>query len=425
MKRDSKTIGRRGLLTGVGVGIAGSVLLPRLGWSAGSKDLRARADALLKAGIDAGDVPGVVAMATNRKETTYSGGFGLRVMGQPAPMSEDTVVWIASMTKALTGVAAMQLVEQGKIDLTSPASKWVPQLGQVQVLEGFDDAGKPKLRAPKRPITMRHLLTHTAGFAYDIWSEDIGRYMKATNTPGIISCQDSALTTPLLFDPGDRWEYGIGMDWAGKTVEAVSGKRLGAYLTDNVFKPLGMNDSAFKITPSMRERLAKIHARGDGGKWAPIELEIPQEPQFEMGGGGLYSTAGDYLKFVRMMLNGGTGNGNRVLKKETVKLMSTNQMGKTNVHLLKTAQPGSSNDAEFFPGLEKKWGLSFMINTKKAPTGRSPGSLAWAGLANTFFWIDPAKGVGGVFLSQTLPFADATALPLNYAFEKAVYDTLA
>jgi CubicO group peptidase (beta-lactamase class C family) len=425
MKRDLNTISRRALLQGAGAGIAGSFVLPRFLSAADAKALRKRADALLKGGVDAGDVPGVVAMATNRKETTYAGGFGKRVVGQPAAMSEDTVVWIASMTKALTGTAAMQLVEQGKLDLDSPASKWVPQLGKVQVLEGFDNAGKPKLRAPKRAITLRHLLTHTAGFAYDIWSEDIAKYMKATDTPGIISCTNAALTTPLLFDPGDRWEYGIGIDFAGKAVEAVSGKKLGAYLTDNLFKPLGMNDTTFKITPAMRARLAKIHARDDKGLWQPIELEIPQEPEFEMGGGGLYGTTGDYLKFVRMILNGGTGNGNRVLKAETVKLMSTNQMGATNVHLLKTAQPGSSNDAEFFPGMEKKWGLTFMINTTKAPTGRSPGSLAWAGLANTYFWIDPTKGVGGAYSTQTLPFADAKALPLFYAFEKAVYDTMA
>jgi methyl acetate hydrolase len=302
----------------------------------------------------------------------------------------------------------------------------VPDLAAAAVLEGFDGAGQPRIRPPKRPITLRHLLTHTAGFAYEIWSTDIQKYQQAKGLPGITSCQNAALKTPLLFDPGEQWMYGINMDFVGKAVEAVSGKKLGAYLKDNLLGPLGMNDTAFKISPAMRQRLAKVHHRGDDGKLTPdLELEIPQEPEFEMGGGGLYGTAPDYLKFVRMILNGGKGNGNQVLKPETVKQMSSNQMGKTNVQLLKTAMPPLSNDAEFFPGMPKKWGFSFMINTVQAPTGRSPGSLAWAGLANTYFWIDPAKGIGGVYLSQVLPFADKRALPLFFEFEKAVYQSAA
>src|SRR5688572_300241 len=290
--------------------------------------LRQEADSLLKRATDAGDVPGVVAMATNRDGTLYEGGFGKRILGQDAAMTPDTVVWIASMTKALTGTAAMQLVEQGKLDLSSPASEWVPELGSVQVLEGFDAAGKPRTRKPKQPITLRHLLTHTAGFSYEIWSADIQRCQQAGNIPGIISCQSAALGTPLLFDPGERWDYGINIDFVGKAVEAAGGKKLSALLKENLLEPLGMKDTAFKITPSMRQRLAKIHQRGDDDKLTPLmDLEIPQEPEFEMGGGGLYGTAGDYLKFVRMMLNGGKANGKQVLKAETVKTMSANHIG--------------------------------------------------------------------------------------------------
>ena len=387
--------------------------------------LKDKSDALFKKAVDAGDVPGVVAMATNRERTLYEGAFGKRVLGQSDAMTMDTVVWIASMTKALTSTAAMQLVEQGKLDLESPASKWVPQLKDVQVLEGFDAAGQPKLRAPKRPITLRHLLTHTAGFGYEIWSDDIITYQQAKGLPGITSCENAALRTPLLFDPGDRWFYGINIDFVGKAVEAVSGKKLGAYLAEHVLGPLGMNDTAFKITPAMRKRLAKIHQRGDDGKLTPLmDLEIPQEPEFEMGGGGLYGTAGDYLKFLRMILNQGRAGGKQVLRADTVQAMIRNQMGNLNVVLLKTAMPPLSNDAEFFPGMRKGWGFGFMINNEAAPTGRSPGSLGWAGLANTYFWIDPSKGVAGVYLSQVLPFADAKSLPLFFEFEKAVYQEL-
>ena len=387
--------------------------------------LRQEADSLLKRATDAGDVPGVVAMATNRDGALYEGGFGKRILGQDAAMTPDTVVWIASMTKALTGTAAMQLVEQGKLDLSSPASEWVPELGSVQVLDGFDTAGKPRLRKPKQPITLRHLLTHTAGFSYEIWSADIQRCQQAHSLPGIISCQHAALRTPLLFDPGERWDYGINIDFVGKAVEAASRKKLSTVMKDNLFEPLGMKDTAFKITPSMRQRLAKIHQRGDDDKLAPLmDLEIPQEPEFEMGGGGLYGTAGDYLKFVRMMLNSGKANGKQVLKPETVKTMAANHIGNVLVGPLKTAIPPLSNDVDVFPGMPKKWGLSFLINTEKAPTGRSAGSLAWAGLANTYFWIDQAKGVGGVYLSQVLPFADKKSLPLFAEFETAVYRSI-
>ena len=378
-------------------------------------------DGLLSSASKAGDVPGVVAMATNRTDTLYQGAFGQRVLGQEAPMTLDTVVWIASMTKALTAAAAMQLMERGKLDLDTPASRVVPELERTQVLEGWSDAGQPKLRAPKRAITLRHLLTHTAGFGYDIWNDDLIRYQKLKNIPGVISCQNLALSTPLLFDPGERWTYGINIDWAGKMVEAASGKKLGAYMQENLFTPMGMKDTAFKITPDMRSRLAKIHQRGDDGKLTPTDIEIPQNPEFEMGGGGLYSTAGDYLKFLRLILNRGKAGGEQILKPETVDLMSRNAMGDTKVTLLKTQMPPLSADAEFFPGMPKSWGLSFMINDKEAPTGRSPGSLAWAGLANTYFWIDPAKQLAGVYLTQVLPFADAKALPLFYAFERTVY----
>jgi CubicO group peptidase (beta-lactamase class C family) len=386
--------------------------------------MKAAADKLLKDAVARGDVPGVVAVATDAKGTTYEGGFGKRVLGQPAEMTPDTVVWIASMTKAITGTAAMQQVERGKLKLDEPAKAIIPYLGEVEVLEGFDGSGKPRTRKPKRDITLRHLLTHTAGFSYEIWNGDICKYQQATGVPGITGCENKALTTPLLFDPGERWDYGINIDWAGKMVEVTSGKKLGQYLEAEVLGPLRMDSTAFFISPAMRERLAKIHHRAADGSLAPdMALEIPQQPEFEMGGGGLYGTAGDYLKFVRMMLNRGKSDrGEQVLKPETVAQMSKNAMGDTKVVLLKTAMAPLSNDAEFFPGLDKQWGLSFMINNVAAPTGRSAGSLAWAGLANTYYWIDQQKGVGGVYATQVLPFADVKALPLYYAFEKAVYD---
>jgi methyl acetate hydrolase len=385
----------------------------------------AEIDRVLGARINRGDVPGIVAMAATRDGAIYQGAFGRRALPDGAAITADTVFWIASMTKAITSTAAMQLVEQGKLALDRPIANVLPELALPQVLEGFDPAGEPKLRPARRPITLRHLLTHSAGFVYDIWNAPMGRYMETKGVPGIISCQNAALALPLVFEPGEKWDYGINIDWAGLAVERASGQTLGDYFAEHLFRPIGMQDTGFKLTADHRARLAGMHARGADGMLTPIEFEIPQQPEFEMGGGGLYGTAADYLAFQRIFLNQGRADGRQVLKSETVALMAQNAIGDLNVRLLKTAAPAYSNDAEFFPGMVKKWGLGFMISTEKVAGGRGAGSLNWAGLGNTYFWIDPAAGVAGVILMQLLPFADAKALALLDAFEQAVYAALA
>ncbi|MGA8050239.1 MAG: serine hydrolase domain-containing protein [Burkholderiales bacterium] len=381
-------------------------------------------DALLGRAVDMGDVPGVAAMVTSREGTLYEGAFGKRMLGGEAPMELDTVCWLASLTKALVAAGAMQLVERGVLDLNEPVRRRLPELGEAMVLEGFDDDGRPRLRAPARAITLRHLLTHTAGFGYEFWNAEIMKYQQATGTPGTGSGMNASLGTPLLFEPGERWNYGINIDWTGKLIEAVSGMKLGEYLAKNLFVPLGMDSTGFRITPDMRARLAKIHQRDSHGALAPVEREVRQDPEFESGGGGLYSTARDYLKFVRMMLGHGEIGGRRVLKPDTVALMARNHIGETRVTPLKAQFPALSNDAEFFPGVPKSWGLSFQINEAPAPTGRPSGGLMWGGLSNTYYWIDPFNGVGGVYLTQILPFCDLKSLPLFYAFEAAVYAAL-
>jgi methyl acetate hydrolase len=382
-------------------------------------------DRLLKAATDSGDVPGVVATAATRDGLIYEGAFGRRGLPDGENMTADTVFWIASMTKALTSTAAMQLVEEGKLALDEPVAGVLPELADPRVLEGFDAGGEPLLRPARRPITLRHLLTHTAGFVYDIWNPAIGRYMEKSGIPGIISCSNAALALPLVFDPGEKWDYGINIDWVGKAVERVSGLRLGEYFAQHLFAPLGMKDTGFALTPDRRTRLAAMHARGEDGALAKIPFELPQEPEFEMGGGGLYGTAADYLTFARLFLDEGrAADGTPVLRPETVRLMTQNAIADLAVQLLRSAAPAYSNDAEFFPGMVKKWGLGFMISTEAAPGGRDAGSLAWAGLANTYFWIDPAKGVAGVILMQLIPFADAKSLALFDRFEKAVYASL-
>jgi len=383
-----------------------------------------QADRVLREAADAAKVPGVVAMAASREGPIYQAAFGKRALPSGPAMTVDTVFWIASMTKAITSTAAMQLVERGKLELDRPIRELLPELAAAKVLEGFDAGGEPKLRPARRDVTLRHLLTHTAGFAYDIWSPDLIRYQERMGIPGVISCQNLALTTPLLFDPGEKWNYGINIDWVGKAVEKVSGQNLEDYFRDNIFAPLGMRDTAFKLGTGQRARLAGMHARQPDGSLQQMEFELPQEPEFHMGGGGLYGTAGDYLKFQQMFLHEGRHNGAQVLEPETVRLMVRNHIGDLDVRLLETAMPPYSNDAEFFPGMIKKWGLGFMISTESVPGGRTAGSLAWAGLGNTYFWIDPGEGVAGVILTQLIPFADPKVLELFAQFETAVYAAL-
>ncbi|BAC46070.1 bll0805 [Bradyrhizobium diazoefficiens USDA 110] len=382
---------------------------------------QAQIDEVLRKTSDAKEIPGVVAIAASGNDVLYQGAFGKRDLSKPDAMTADSVFWIASMTKAVTTAGAMQLVEQGKLSLDAPIGEVLPDLAKPQVLEGFDAKGEPKLRPAKGPITLRQLMTHTAGFCYDMWNGNMGIYLEKTGTPGIITCQNAALKTPIASDPGTRWEYGTNIDFVGKAVEAVSGKRLDAYLRDSLFTPLGMSDTGFKITDDMRKRLVGMHARGEDGQLGAIPFELEQAPEFCMGGGGLYSTAADYIRFTQMILNKGRGNGNQVLKAETVATMGQNHIGDLNVTKMTSVAPMYTNDVDLYPDQVKKWGLSFLINTAKTPEGRSPNSLAWAGLANTYYWIDPARDVTGVILMQVLPFADGKCLEAFAGFERGVY----
>ncbi len=378
-------------------------------------------DAVLEAGIAASGAAGVVAAVVDRDGDLYLGSAGQRSIGSGVMMSTDTVGAIFSMTKAVTGVAAMQLVEQGKLDLDVDAGTVCAELLDPVVLEGFDDDGQPITRPATGPITLRHLLTHTAGFVYDIWNAEIGRWCEATGTPSVFSLEKRSLQTPLMFDPGTQWQYGINLDWVGLMVEAASGVTLGEYMREQVFEPLQMNDTGFAPGEEQIARLATMHARLPDGGLAAIELPAPENPEFEMGGGGLVSTMGDYARFIRMILNDGELDGARILSPETVDMMAGNHMGELRVSELTSHNPAFSQDAELFPGEEKSWGLTFQVHEEPSATGAPAGTLSWAGLANSYFWIDRENGIGGCYLSQLLPFADAGSVEIFYEVMRTVY----
>jgi methyl acetate hydrolase len=369
-------------------------------------------------------VPGVIAMVTDKTKNIYEGAKGVREIGKSDAITTEDVVALFSTTKAITATAALQLLEEGELDLDAPASTYAPDIGSLQVIDGFDSKGEPILRAPASEITTRMLLTHTAGFGYDFFNEKYNRLAQEKGQPSVTTSSKASLMTPLLFDPGTKWEYGANLDWVGQVVEGITGKRLGEVLKTRVFDPLGMSSMTFSLQDEHRSRLAQIHARGADGGLTPMGFELPSDPEVHMGGHGLYGTVGDYMKFMRMWLNDGAGEHGRVLKPETVAMAEKNQIGDLKVTALPGVIPSLSNDAEFFPGQSKSWAFSFMINDEEAPTGRPAGALAWAGLANLFYWIDRKNGYAGFWATQILPFADPASFTGYMQMETAFYKAL-
>jgi CubicO group peptidase (beta-lactamase class C family) len=380
-------------------------------------------DSALRAATRAEEIPGVVALAASDHGILYEGIVGKRRLGDGPAMTRDTVFRIASMVKLITSVAALQLVEQDKISLDAPVPDIEPAIGAPQVLDGFDGKGLPQLRPAQRPITLHHLLTHTSGFAYRLWDAKAVHYAKSLELLPTAQ-RKLAPATPLMFDPGARWQYGTSIDWVGRIVEAISGEPLDIYFRRHILDPLGMNDTAFVLKPQQRVREASAHRRGPGGALTAQPLEQNSPRQSFSGGGGIYSTAPDYLILLRALLAGGALDGARILRPETVALMGQNQIGDIDVGVLKTTVPALSNDVDLCPGVTRKWGFGHMINMQPLAGGRSAGSLTWGGLLNTYYWIDPGRKIAAVFMTQVLPFADGRALRLYRQFEHGIYAAL-
>lgn len=375
-------------------------------------------DDVLSRAAEKGACAGVVGAVANRDGMIYEGAFGRRSIDKPAPMTVDTIFRIFSMTKAVGGVAALKLVEQGSLDLDAPVEKYRPEFAQLQVLEGFNGT-QPVLRAPKRKATVRQLMTHTSGLVYEFWNANMAKYLEVTGHPNFLTGKKQGIMYPFAFDPGERWDYGVGIDWLGLVVETVSGKRLDDFCRDEIFQPLKMPDTGFECQE--KDRLTTVHARAPDGSLSVISLDPPSQPEVYCAGFGLYSTARDYMRFLRMLLHRGSLDGAQILKPATVDMALANHIGDLEIGNLKTVIPAVSNDAEFFPGMAKRHSLLTLINLEQPRGMRSAGSHCWAGALNTFFWFDPPKGLAGVLLMQSLPFVDPMATDVLVEFEKAVY----
>jgi methyl acetate hydrolase len=353
-------------------------------------------------------------MAADRKRVIYQGAFGVADIGEARPLKLDALFRIASMTKAVTSTAAMQLVEQGRFAIEDPVAKYLPEFAKLSVFESFDGAtGAYRVRPATKTLTIRHLFTHTSGLGYGFTDPTVRDFKPRAGEEYPVG--------PLVFEPGERWLYSTSVDWLGRLVERISGLSLEDYFRQRIFTPLAMADTFYFVPKDKEARLVTVNRRLADGTMVKDAMQPPTSGFTPIGGGGLSSTAGDYIRFTRAMLNGGELDGARILSASTVALMGQNHIGALGVPALKTAMPERSDDFSFIADGRDKWGLGFLITADAVPGKRSAGSLSWGGINNTYYWLDPTRGITGVILMQFLPFADRKALALYDAFERGVY----
>jgi CubicO group peptidase (beta-lactamase class C family) len=395
-------------------------------------------NATLAGAVEAGLLAHATGIVATGDDVLYEGAHGYRDVASATPMTLDTVCWIGSCSKAITAIACMQLVEQGRLDLDEPIGKVLPELSNPQVLLEVQQ-GVPVMRPAVRPITLQHLMTHTAGFTYSIWNGLMADYEVTTGTPFIQECKEASLRVPLVFDPGSRWEYGISMEWVGKAIERVAGVSLETYVRENILEPLGMRDTGFTREPHHRQKQATVYFRELSGRLVRFPWAIPDDAEFFMGGGGMFSTTSDFSKILRLLLGAGTLAGTPILRRETVRKMMRNHIGDLEVRTLELPESGPGADGgrvagfdgpltgafNAFPGKPHKWTLSFDTNLEPLAGGRAAHSISWVAAQNIYWWVDPNSGIAGLFLTQLFPFPDEPTLAIKDAFERAAYELLA
>jgi methyl acetate hydrolase len=362
-------------------------------------------------------IPGMVAMVVDAKQTLYLNAFGQQDVAAGKPMRTDAIFRIASMTKPVTAVAAVMLIEEGKLNLDDPVSKYLPEFAARPVLASFNPADKSyTTRPPASPMTVRQLFTHTSGLGYPFSNTTLAALSAGSNNP--------PANYPLLHDPGTRWTYGESTRVLGRVVEKITGQGIDEFLHARLFVPLGMNDTSFTTTADRVTRVVTIHRKVDGRL-----VETPNTPDEQgaiaspvQGDGGLNATAADYAKFIQLILNKGVApDGKRLLSEKSVALIGQNHIGKVRVERQPAALPALSEAFPLGAGRDT-FGLAVQVTGSPGDPGmRLPGAMSWAGIFNTEFWIDPKAGVGGILMMQFLPFYDANAISTLQGFEKRVY----
>jgi CubicO group peptidase (beta-lactamase class C family) len=365
--------------------------------------------------IDRGDVPGVVIAVVGKDGVLYHEAFGKSRTLSNTPMAKDTIFNMASMTKPVTSVATMMLVDEGKLTLDDDVAKYLPKYKNPLVISKFNDADATyETRPAKRPITIRHLLTHTSGIGYGVGSSTITKIVAKT--------KKAETDLPLQFDPGESWAYGPSTRVLGDVVEAISGQKLDAFLESRILGPLGMRDTSYLVPSAKYARVVAVNTRGADGKLVeqPVPATLPATVQ---GDAGLYGTAGDYALFLQMLLNRGTLNGKRILSEQSVKAMLQPNTGSVVVKEQQSVNLALSRNFPTGAGKDK-WGLGFQLASEQLPNRRSPGSGTWAGVFNTHFFVDPTREVGVIVMMQTLPFYDGTSMKVYAGVEETVYKNL-
>jgi methyl acetate hydrolase len=370
---------------------------------------------MLKAVTDRGDVPGIVVAVVNRDGLLYNEAFGLSSTLSKRPMTKDTIFNMASMTKPITSVGIMMLVDEGKVKLDDDVATYLPKFSKPVVFVRFNDAaGTFETRPAKRAITIRHLLTHTSGIGYTFSSATMAKMVQQT--------RKAEVDLPLLFDPGEGWAYGASTRVLGDVIEKVSGQKLDAFLTSRILQPLGMQDTAYLVPTSKYSRVVGINARGADGKF--VERPMPATLTASVAGdGGLYGTASDYSRFLRMLLNRGKAGDMRLLSEKSAKLIFENQSGRVAVQAQQSTNQTLSKNFPTGAGKDH-WGLGFQLAADQLPQRRSPGSGTWAGIFNTHFFIDPRKEIAVIVMMQTLPFYDEASMKVYDTVEETVYRNL-
>ncbi|KAI6856361.1 beta-lactamase family protein [Hortaea werneckii] len=375
-------------------------------------------------GVKAGKIPHTVVAATNRDGSfTYNHAVGEHDYPNDQPMEEDAMFLLASMTKLLTSIAALQLVEAGLIKLDDDVSKILPEVGEQKILKGFD-GDTPILEERKNPLT--HLLTHTSGFGYDAADPGLMKYqMSVGKTPGAGSTVEETRSHPLLFEPGTAWMYGCSTDWAGKLVERISGMTLEEFMQENMFRLVGVREITFwpEQNPVLKGKVPQMTTRTSDGNLAPYkEPSINAGKTDCFGGHGAYGTIRNYLKIQHSIL----ANDGKLLKPQTVETMFSPQLSPESAKSLnwfmKDHPMSKFMVGEYNPDVELDWGLAGILFLKDDIGKRKKGTLHWSGMANCFWVIDRDADLAYAFGTQVLPPGDEPTRQMISTFELGIYE---